>query len=110
MNQDENNDKGVDLSHALDKLKIVTSNDGSNQPAPIFYPGTPKIIRWIIIHSGGLVKNTKQASNIILGFLALAIIVSLFLLFSGSKEVKIEAPPGQKIIYPSDGPPRLQQL
>jgi hypothetical protein len=39
-----------------------------------------------------------------------AIIISLFLIFGGGgNKAKFEAPPGQKIIYPENTPPRLQE-
>jgi acetylglutamate kinase len=37
----------------------------------------------VIKYSGGLVKDEKQASYVIFGFVALAIIVSLVLVFGG---------------------------
>ena len=48
-------------------------------------PGTPKIIQWIIKYSGGLIKNEKQAAYVLMGFAALAIIVSLVLFSGGEK-------------------------
>jgi len=44
---------------------------------------TPKIIQWVIKYSAGLVKNKKQANYVLLGFVVVAIIVSLFLIFGG---------------------------
>lgn len=38
----------------------------------------------MIKYSGGLVKDEKQANYVLLGFVALAIIISLFLFFGGS--------------------------
>lgn len=51
-----------------------------------YNPETPKIIRYVMRYSGGYIENEKQASYAILGFVALAIIVSLFLLFGGSNK------------------------
>ena len=47
--------------------------------------GTPKIIQWIIEHSGGLIKNEKQAAYVLIGLAVLAIIVSLILFSGGGK-------------------------
>jgi len=47
----------------------------------IFHPGMPQVIKWTIKYSGGIIKNEKQASYVILGFVVLAIIISLFLIF-----------------------------
>lgn len=74
-----------------------------------FFPETPKVIQWTIKHSGGLVKDTKQASYVLIGFVVVAIIISLFFIFSGGSKIEITAPPGSKIIYPPNEPPRLQQ-
>lgn len=46
-----------------------------------YYSGTPKVIQWVMKYSSGLIKNEKQAKYVILGFVALAIIISLFLIF-----------------------------
>lgn len=53
------------------------------------YPETPKIIQWTMKYSGGLIKNEKQAQYAILGFVVAAIIISLFLFFSGGETPKI---------------------
>ncbi len=53
------------------------------QPAQDYYLKTPKMSQWIINHSGGLVKNRKQASYVLLGFAVVAVIVSLVLFFGG---------------------------
>ena len=49
--------------------------------------GTPKMVRWTIEHSGGLIRNEKQANYVLLGFVALAFIISLFLNFGGGQEL-----------------------
>ncbi len=58
------------------------------------YSGTPKIIGWTMKLSGGLIKNKNQAQYALLGFVIVAIIVSLFLIFGGG-ETKL--PPEQEI-------------
>lgn len=40
------------------------------------------IIQWAIKYSGGLIKNERQASYVILGFIILVIIISLCLIFT----------------------------
>lgn len=73
-----------------------------------FQTPTPKIVRWVIQYSGGFIKNEKQAQYVLLGFVAVAIIfVSVFVFGDGNK-AKLKAPPGQKIIYPENAPPRLE--
>jgi len=109
MDQNNENNKGTDLSGMLNDSGTGVKFEGEQQSARSFYTKTPKIIQWVIKYSGGLIKDEKQASYAILGFVALAIIISLFLIFGTSEEAKFEAPPGQKIIYPENEPPRLQE-
>jgi hypothetical protein len=109
MNQNNEDNKGIDLSGALDDSSTGVKFEGEQQSARSFYTETPKIIQWVIKYSGGYIKNEKQASYAILGFVALAIIISLFLVFGGGEEARFEAPSGQKIIYPENEPPRLQE-
>ena len=82
MDQENKNNKGTDLSGSFkDSDNDIKFNE---YKAPrSFYPRMPKIIQWVIKYSGGLVKNEKQANYVLLGFVVLAIIVSLFLFFGG---------------------------
>ncbi|MEX0931065.1 MAG: hypothetical protein WDZ68_02095, partial [Candidatus Paceibacterota bacterium] len=85
-NMDQNNDdKGIDLSGALDdsSSKVKFEGEEFQRPAQAFQSQTPKVVRWVITYSAGYIKDEKQASYAILGFVALAIIVSLFLFFGG---------------------------
>lgn len=50
---------------------------------------TPKVIQWVIKYSGGYIKNKNQANYVVLGFIILAIIISLFLFFGGDEEAQI---------------------
>jgi len=50
----------------------------------ILDPEMPRMVRWVIKYSGGIIKDEKQASFVLLGFIVVAIIVSLFLLFGGN--------------------------
>jgi|SRR3989344_894354 len=45
---------------------------------------TPKIIRLVMKFSGGLVKSERQAEYVLLGFVVIAIAISLFLFFKDS--------------------------
>lgn len=51
--------------------------DMSEDDVPIF-------IRWTIKISRGYIKDEKQASYVLVGFVAVAIVVSLILIFGGS--------------------------
>ena len=50
----------------------------------IYLPETPKIIQWVIRYSGGLIKGEKQAFVVLIGFIILAVTLSLILIFSGN--------------------------
>jgi len=74
------------------------------------YDNTPKMVRFIKNHSGGIIKNEKQASYVLIGFVVVAfIIMFIFLFIGGGGKAKFKAPPGQKIIYPKNAPPRLEK-
>lgn len=92
-----------------------------NEPSKIIFEGeefqrstqssqtpTSKIVQLIIKYSGGLVKDEKQAMYVLVGFLVIAVMIILRPLFSDNSSGKIEAPPGKKVVYPIDGPPRLE--
>lgn len=82
MDQDNKNNEGIDLSGALkDSDSGGKFQDKWCRPAQTFYPGTPKIIRWVVKYSGGLIKDEKQASYVLIGFVAVAIVVALVLIF-----------------------------
>jgi len=103
MDQDNKENKEIDLSGAMrDSDSGVKFQNDKQRPTQTFFPGAPKIIQWVIKYSGGLVKNEKQASYVIFGFVALAIIVSLFLVFRGGEEkltpeekLFLDTPPSQ---------------
>ncbi len=81
----ENNKNGIDLSKRLNEstVKSVKSQKEQWFSGTYVSPTAPKIIRWLIKYSGGLIKNEKQASYFILGFIVLAVIISFLLIFSG---------------------------
>ena len=99
MNQEKENKEDIDVSGALKDsdgsdtdAKPQEEQQRPERPEEVFLPGTPKIIQWIIKYSGGLIKNESQAQYVILGFVTLVIIISLFLFFGGEK-AEMEAPP-----------------
>lgn len=52
-----------------------------------------KIVQWIIKYSGGTVKDENQANYVLIVFVMVTIIYSLFLLFSVEKNTRQELPP-----------------
>ncbi|MFH1454738.1 MAG: hypothetical protein ABIF22_00195 [bacterium] len=76
--------------------KIVFEGEEFQQTAHSFQTSTPKIVQWVIKYSGGLVKDEKQASYVLIGFVTLAIVVSLFLFFGVVRSPS--PPPADQII------------
>ena len=70
------------ISEALKEFeKKSEANINGVQVSPIAYNEAPRMVRLVIKFSGGMIKDQKQAEYFLLGFVAMAIIVS-FLLFS----------------------------
>ena len=70
----------------------IVFEDEQSQRLRSFQTTTPKIVGWVIKYSGGLVKDEKQANYVLLGFIVVAIIISLILIFgdgNGEKGPKI---------------------
>jgi len=95
MNQDDKNNEGIDLSHMLKDSS--TGVKFEEYRAPHYYPGTPKMIQWVIKYSGGFIKDEKQASYVLIGLVAVAVVIVLFLVFSGGsgQPTPGTVPPGQ---------------
>jgi len=92
---DQNNDdRGIDLSHALDdsSSRIKFEGEEFQRPRQSFQTPTPKIIELVIKYSGGAIKDEKQANYVLIGLVAVAIIISLFTLFSGGSNSKPPVP------------------
>ena len=78
---DQNNDdRGIDLSHALgdSSSRIKFEGEEFQRPSQSFQNPTPKIVQWVIKYSGGYVKDEQQANYVLIGFVVVAIIFSLF--------------------------------
>jgi len=73
---DENNEQS----------KVVFEGAEFQRPIQSFQKPTPKIIQLVIKCSGGYIKNEKQASNVLILLVVVAIIISLFLVFSGNNQ------------------------
>ena len=66
--------------------KVVFKGEEFQRPRQSFQTPTPKIVQWVIKYSGGLVKDEKQANYVLIGFVAVTITFSLFLVFGGGNE------------------------
>lgn len=89
MDQEKENKEEIDLSGAM-KDSDTGMKFQEQRVEHSYYPGTPKVIRWVIKYSGGLVKDEKQASYVLIGFVAVAIVVVLFLIFGGGGQSQRE--------------------
>ena len=63
--------------------KIVFESEEFQRTRQSFQTPTPKIVQWVIKYSGGAIKDEKQANYVLIGFVAVTIIFSLFLFFGG---------------------------
>ena len=93
MNQEKENKEDIDLSDAPkdsdDSDTDAKTQEEQQRSEEVFLPGTPKVTQWVIRYSGGLIKDEKQAQYVIFGFVALAIVVALVLIFnSETREVE----------------------
>lgn len=70
------------------------NQEGKNKSSQyVFFPGTPKIIQWLIKYSQGLIKNETQANYLLLVVGILTILVAIILFFEtlGGSTVPPEA-------------------
>ena len=102
MNQNDKNNDKIDLSGLL-KDSSADMKFEEDRASRSYYSGTPKIIQWVIEYSGGLIKDEKRANYVLIGFVAVAIIVTFFLIFGGSKKFPESERPGIEIF--KDVPP-----
>jgi len=98
MNQNNQEKESIDLSGMLKKTDSGDKPQASwQQPGVYVSPFAPKIIQKIVRYSGGLIKNERQAYYVLLGFVAVAIVITLFLIFSGTEFTPRESPPGLQL-------------
>jgi len=69
---------------------MIKINNEKQQSTQIFFPETPKMIRWVIKCSGGLIKDERQANYVLIGFVVVATIIFLMVIFGGGSQ---ELPP-----------------
>lgn len=95
MDENKNNKEGIDLSGALKDSGVKFEDSGWKAMKYYREPTTPKIIQWTMRYSGGLIKDEKRASYVLIGFVVMVIIISLFLfLGEGSKPTVVPSPVG----------------
>ncbi|MEK7662341.1 MAG: hypothetical protein AAB355_02515 [Patescibacteria group bacterium] len=82
--------KPIDFSDALRGARSRPSFEEPRQTeihSPI--EDSPKMVQWVVMYSGGLVKTGTQANYVLVSFSALAIIVSLYIFFGTVSEQSI---------------------
>ena len=86
MDQYNRDSEKVDLSGALKDSGAGRKLDASGWRAVRYYrdPQSPKVVQWVMKYSGGLIQSEKQANYVLLGLVAVAMVISLFLFFGGS--------------------------
>lgn len=92
MEEGNKNNEGIDLSDMLKSYRAGAKFEEYQAPAS-YYPQTPKIIRLVMKLSGGLIKDEKQASYALLGFVVIALVVTFIIFFgvdsSGTLEKRL---------------------
>ncbi|MBI4099122.1 hypothetical protein HY442_01170 [Candidatus Parcubacteria bacterium] len=71
----------------------------------------PKMVRWVMRYSGGIIKSELHATYVLLAFVVLAVAASVTILVLGLRDTRTSRPlpPEWKIIFPSGEPPRLEK-
>lgn len=98
---EENNQRGIDFSKEF-KEKPLESSNNQWLYNPYSSPGITKINRWLIKHSGGLIKNEKQAGYFLMTLAILLISISIILSFNALNGPKI---PSKALEQPEYGLP-----
>jgi len=101
---DENLDltKNTELEKALKEFEIKSQAEQAQKTTvDEKISDVPKMVQWVMKISGGSIKNEKQAQYVLLGFVVIAIIVSLVLIFSGGSQKPKIIPQFREDIEPS---------
>ncbi|MCH8050186.1 hypothetical protein IIB51_02170 [Patescibacteria group bacterium] len=107
MDQNNKGNQEVDLdSTPEDYGPGVRFEEEWQSPVQTLSPETPKMIQWVIEYSGGYVKDENHANYVLIGFVILIVIISLFLVFRGENEQNTFIPsaeaPVTEVIPPAD--------
>ncbi len=115
---DENLDlsKNIEINEALKEFEAtsapVQGNRIESSAGVKEDTEQPKIIGFVMKISGGLIKDQKQAEYVLIGFVFIAILFSIFLFLNANSKnrAEIKAPSGYHIIYPTDAPPKMEKI
>ncbi|HEY4513281.1 MAG TPA: hypothetical protein VJH06_02095 [Candidatus Paceibacterota bacterium] len=83
----------IEPKHAVEGVKFETPSYGAVK----YYKetATPKMVQLVTKWSGGAIKEERQAEYVLLGFVVLAIVVSLFIFLKSGPST--ESPPELEI-------------
>ena len=100
---DENIDlsKNIEINQALKEFEVKSSIEQAKQSVAVSPTSdAPKIVQLVMKISGGAIKDERQAGYVLLGFVVVAIIISLFLVLGGSSGNNIKSFPENIINEP----------
>ena len=77
--------KDQTIQEALKEFEVKNAEqEVVSQPAASQKAEAPKMIIWVMAHSGGLIKDERQAEYTMLAFIVLSIVFSSYLFFGNS--------------------------
>ena len=82
----------MDQEHQVEFEEGNPNSQGYSAVKYYVEPTDPKIVKWVMKYSGGLVKNSNQASYVILAVVILMVIVSIFLIFTAGPKIPPQPP------------------
>ncbi|MCK5059848.1 MAG: hypothetical protein KAR00_01720 [Candidatus Pacebacteria bacterium] len=65
------------------KPSVVFESEEFQPSKRSFQTKTPKMVQWVINHSGGRVKDERQANCVLLGFVVVMVIAVIVIVVSG---------------------------
>jgi len=86
---DENIDlsKNIEINQALKEFEVKSNIEQIKQTVATSQTSdAPKIVQLVMKCSGGAIKDERRAEYVLLGFVVVAIIISLFLVLGGGKK------------------------
>lgn len=96
-----NNKESKDNNSSEDSYKRVIFEGDLYSSSSSSYMDVSKMVENVIKYSGGLIKNRKEATSFLFGFVVIAFIITLFIIFNGGKnkvEKRINLETGQEIL------------
>jgi len=83
----------IDINEALEEFEKKSATEEKQKSLEVSEtPDVPKMVKWVMKFSGGIIKEQKQAEYVLLGFVVLTISISVFLFFSAFRS---SSPPDQ---------------